>query len=373
MPDSHVWTDIETKVDMLVKWVLCKKHVPHYSAAVRMTMLFLKQECGMFGQEQNQSHSKEPARSNDSSASSGPGSGAPYSAYASAASHLATPPMSPGTMAQEMVYQHRFASGVTRSLNDGAAFGPSFKPPQHASFVFHTNMPINTGPVTEGPNTRTHRTHRSTTPRNPLKTDGTSNNTASDEQRVPYGFGVRKPSKTRFRSENRTKQPLAKHIDAQVHQNGNHAPVAQPCHPETSSSPTSAHGKHRDSFDVAGPSVTVQFLRSEMDQLIERLKATELRNRELEDERDKLEDGIERLQDNNQRLLIANKQLLEAKKHYKELYQDTKDRLDEVEGEHDGLEDELDESRDHIVKLEEELTMLRRPARGRTMTRRGDQ
>ena len=376
MPDSHVWTDIENKVVMLMGWVLCKKHMTHRHAVVPKTMRFLKQECGMFVEEQKQPHSKEFALINDKSASPKPGSGAPYSTYASAASHLATPPMSPRTLAQEMVYRRCSTSGVTRSLDDGAAFDASFKPPQQFPLVLHTNTPNNTEPATESYGTHCHRISPSTTPREPLKTNGASNNTGSEKQRAPCGFGVRKPSKTRLLSGRRTKQPLAKHSDAQqgpsVHRNGNHAPVAQPCLPETSSSPNSTHGKHRDSFDVAGPSVTAQSSRSEMNQLIERLKATELRNQKLEDERYELEGRIERLEDNNQRLLVANKQLLEAKKHYKELYQDTKDRLGELEGEDDGLEDELDESREHIVKLEEELAMLRRPARGRSLRRRED-
>jgi hypothetical protein len=102
MPDSHIWTNIETKVHMLMAWVLCKKHIAHCSTAKQMTMRFWKQESGMFVEEQSvqkQPHLKEPARINDNSAASEMGSAA---SYTSAASHLATPPMSPRTLAQEM-------------------------------------------------------------------------------------------------------------------------------------------------------------------------------------------------------------------------------------------------------------------------------
>jgi hypothetical protein len=397
-PNSHVWTDIEEKVVMLLEWVLCKRHLTHCKAALQMTMRFLRQEIGMFVEEQSaqqQPQSREPATINNHSTSSESGPGAPSSAYASAASHLATPPMSPGTLAQGMGHQQHCFASQSQSLNDGAAFDSSFKPPQQSPFVFHANMPVKTEPAVRVPNIHSHRTSRSTTPRAVVNRKITSDANASKEQVVPRGFGVRKPSKTRLLSNNKSgKQPQAKPTNAQHPPNGptvrphaavkaskhqqakpeappgftvrersaDRAAAAQPCLPETSKFSTSTHDKHRDSFDVAEQDVPVRSSRSEMDELIEMLKATELRNQELLD-------AIERLEDNNGRLLVANKQLLEAKKHYKELYQDAKDREGELEGENDGLEDELDEAREHIVKLEEELVVLRRPARGRSVRR----
>lgn len=374
MPDSHVWTDIETKVVMLVGWVVCKKHLSHCSAAVEMSMRFLKQECGIFGLEQKQSHSNEPARIYDSSASSGLGSGAPYPAYASAASHLATPPMSPGTIAQETIHQRCFASQATRSLDDGAAFDLSFKPPQEAPFIFHAKTPVKTECSKQIQGVHSQRAFDDTAPRSAVRSEATPETGPGGQKRIPHGFHVRSPSRTRQASSinpaahprtgfNKEEPPVGFTVRGRV---ADRAPVSRHRPSKTSERPTSTHGKHSNSLDVAGQNDSVESPRSDVDELAEKLRAAELRNEELQDR-------VERLEDNNQRLLVANKQLLEAKKHYKELYQDTKDRLDEVEGEHDGLEDELDESRDHIVKLEEELTMLRRPARGRTMRRRGDQ
>ena len=143
---------------------------------------------------------------------------------------------------------------------------------------------------------------------------------------MPYGFGVRQPSKTRLFSDNKyAKQPQIKPINAQTqpdvptvrpradlnaskHQHAKpkapfgltvrersagRAPVAQPCLPETTRSST--YDKHCDSLDVAGQNDFVQVARSDMDELIERLKMTELRNKQLEDEGHKLEDTVERL------------------------------------------------------------------------------
>jgi hypothetical protein len=403
MPNSQLWTDIEAKVFMLMKWVLCQKHMPHYSAAVGMTMRFLKEEIGIFVPEQNaQPHSTAPATIDNNAAPSPLVSSVPSSVYASAPSHLATPPLSPDTRAQETVYQHCFAS---QPLNGGAAFDPSFEPPQHSPFALHMNMPVKTEPATKIPDTHFHTISRSTNSPGTVNNGITLNNTVGKKERAPYGFGVREPSRTRLLPDNKTaKQPQAKPIDAHTRPDGpivrhyaalkaskhhhekpraprgftarersaGRAPVAQPCLPETSDTPASAHDKHRDSLDVPRQNASVRAPPPDVDELIKRLKAAELRNKQLEDEGHRLEDMVARLEDNNQRLLVANKQLLEAKKHYKGLHQDAKDRLDELEGEHDGLEDELDESREHIVKLEEELAVLRRPARGRSVRRRGD-
>jgi hypothetical protein len=401
---SAVWNDIETKVDMLMGWVLCKKHMLDHSAAAQMTMRFLKQDIGIFvGEQSAQLHPTAPATITNNAAPSQLVSSVPAPMAASAASHLATPPLSPATRAQETLYQHYFAS---QPLNDGAAFDPSSKPPQQSPFALHMNIPVKTAPAIEVPGTHAHQNFRSTTSHGIVNNGTTSNNTVSRKERAPYGFGVCQPSKTRFISGNKSgKQPHIKSINAQTQLEGptvrrhaavkasNHqhekpkaprgftvrersadrAPVAQPCLPQTSNSPTYAHDKHRDSFDVSRQNASVRASPPDVDELVERLKAAELRNKQLEDEGHGLEDMVARLEDNNQRLLVANKQLLEAKKHYKGLHQDAKDRLEELEGEHDGLEDELDESREHIVKLEEELAVLRRPARGRSVKRRGYQ
>lgn len=267
-------------------------------------------------------------------------------------------------------------------------------------------MPVKTEPATKTSDTHAHQTSRDTTSRGTVNNGITFNNTVGEKERSPYGFGVREPSKNRLLPDNKSaKQPQAQPIDPQIRPDGpivrphaaleaskhhhekpkaprgftvrersaDRIPVAQPCLPETSNPPASTHDKHRDSLDVPRQNASVWAPPPDVDELIERLKAAELRNKQLENEGHRLEDMVARLEDNNQRLLVANKQLLEAKKHYKGLHQDAKDRLDELEGEHDGLEDELDESREHIVKLEEELTVLRRPARGRSVRRRGDQ
>ena len=372
MPDSRIWADIEPKVVKLMKWVLCQKHMPHCNAAASMAICFLKEENGVFVEEksaQMQLHSKDPARINDNSASPEVASVAPYSTYASAASHLATPPMSPG-LAQEVVYQRTFASHAANSLNDGAAFDPSFKPPQQSTFAFHMDMPVKTERSIQPHNTHSQPTFDNTTLQSVVRSEPTPDTRPSGQKRVPYGFGVRKRSKTRQASrtdsagKSRTEPtkeepPVGLRVRERV---AGGAPVAQPCLSKTSKHPASSHGKNRDSLDVAVQDDSDQSPQPEVDELAERLRAAKLRNEELEK-------TMDRLQDDNQRLLIANKQLLDAKKHYKELYQDTKDRLGEVEGENDGLEDELDESREHIVKLEEELATLRRPVRGRPVRR----
>ena len=373
MSDSRIWAEIEPKVIKLMKWVLCQKHMPYYNAAATMAMRFLKEENGVFVEEksaQMQLHSKDPARINDNSASPEVASAAPYSTYASAPSHLTTPPMSPGTLAQEVVYQRCFASHAANSLNDGAALVPSFKAPQQSPFAFHMNVPVKTERSNQTQQIHSQRPFNDTTPQSAVRSEATSDTGPSKQKRVPYGFGVRKRSKTRQASgadsagESRT-EPIKEEppVGITVYERvAERAPVAQPGLSKTSDHPASSDGKHRDSLDVTRQADSDQSPQPEVDELAERLRAAELRNEELENR-------MERLQDNNQRLLIANKKLLAAKKQYKELYQDTKDRLDEVEGEKDGLEDELDESREHIIKLEEELAALRRPVRGRPARR----
>lgn len=372
MLETRFWDDIEPKVVKLMKWVLCQKHMPHYNTATSMAIRCLKEENGVFVEEQSaqmQLHPKKPARINDTSASPEVASAAPSSTYASAASHLATPPMSPGTLA----HQRYFASHDASPLNDGAAFNALFKSAQQSPFVLHMNMPLKTERSNQIQDVQSQRASNSTKPRSTVKSEVPPDTRPSKQKRVPHGFHVRSSPRTRqaagidsarrsrtepTRGESSVGLTVRDHI-------AERAPVAQPCLSKVFNQPTSANGKHRDSLDVARQNDSAQSPRPEEDELAERLRAAELRNEELEDR-------IERLEDNNQRLLVANKQLLEAKKHYKELYQDTKDRLGEVEGENDGLEDELDESREHIVKLEEELAILRRPARGRSLRRRGD-
>jgi hypothetical protein len=251
-PNSHVWTDIEEKVVMLLEWVLCKRHLTHCKAALQMTMRFLRQEIGMFVEEQSaqqQPQSREPATINNHSTSSESGPGAPSSAYASAASHLATPPMSPGTLAQGMGHQQHCFASQSQSLNDGAAFDSSFKPPQQSPFVFHANMPVKTEPAVRVPNIHSHRTSRSTTPRAVVNRKITSDANASKEQVVPRGFGVRKPSKTRLLSNNKSgKQPQAKPTNAQHPPNG---PTVRP-HAAVKAS------KHQQAKPEAPPGFTVR-------------------------------------------------------------------------------------------------------------------
>jgi hypothetical protein len=150
MPDSHVWFDIETKVVMLVGWVLCKKHMSECSAAVRMTMRFLKQESGMFVEEQSaQPHSKKSTNINNLSFA-GVGSSAPYSTYAPATSYLATPPMSPGTLSQGNAYYDHVPSHAVNTFSNRAPYSSPFQLPQQSQPVFHMRVPVKTEPYTEG-------------------------------------------------------------------------------------------------------------------------------------------------------------------------------------------------------------------------------
>lgn len=374
MPNSRIWADIEPMIVKLMKWVLCQKHMPHYNAATSMIIRFLKEENGVFVEEQSaptQLRSKEAATINDNSASPEVASAASYSNFASAASNLENLPISTGTLA----HQRCFASHDASSLNNGAASDDtSYQLAQQSPFVLHMNMPLKSERSNRSQDVQSQRASNNITSRSAVKSEVTPGTRPSKQKRVPHGFHVRSPSRTRqaagIGSTRRSPtEPTRKESSAGPTVRGRlaeRASVAQPCLSKTSKQPTPTNGKHRDSLDVAWQNDHVHSLRPEVDELAERLRAAELRNEELEDR-------VERLEDNDRRLLVANKQLLEAKKHYKELYQDTKDRLGEVEGENDGLEDELDESREHIVKLEEELTMLRRSARGRSLRRRGVQ
>lgn len=370
MPDSRIWADIEPKVVKLMKWVLCQRHMPHYNAATSMVIRFLKEENGVFVEEQSaqmQLRSKEAARINDNSASPEVASAAPYSTCASAASHLAAPPISTGTLA----HQRCFASHDASSLNNGAASDDtSFNAAQQSAFVLHMNMPLKTKRSNQIQDVQSQLVSNHTTPRSAVKSEFSPGTRPSKQKRVPYGFHVRSSSRTRqaagIDSARGSRKESTRGKSSVEPAFAERASVAHPCLSKTAKQPTSTNRERPDSLDVAGQNDPVRSPRSEVAELAEKLKAVELRNEELED-------GILRFEDNNQRLLVANKQLLEAKKHYKELYQDTKDRLGEVEGEHDGLEDELDESREHIVKLQEELEMLRRPTRGRSLRRRAGQ
>ena len=397
MPDSHVWNDIEIKVGMLMRWVLCKKHMSHCSAAVQMTMRFLKQESGMFFEEQGV-HLQEPAKTNSISPLSELGSAAPHSTYASAASHLATPPMSPGTLTPKKASQ-----GIAGLFRDGAISNTSFNPRQQSPFIFHMDVPVKTENGNTIHDIHSQRASNNTTPRAASNNEASPGTKLNKKERAPYGFHVRPRSRMRQaagidsagtdsarqpqneankeeppfgftvcpRPGTSTQNSLPKKPQSPFEFTGSariaaHAPVAQPCGSDASYKPIFARGKHRDSFDVADQNHSIQQPQSEMDELVERLKAADIRNRQLtkeyEREKDKLEDRLERLQDDNAMLLVANKQLLDAKRHYKELYLDARDRLVELEDAKDGWEDQLDESREHITKLEEELALLRRTA-----------
>ena len=400
MPDSRVSADIETKVVMLLEWVLCQKHMPHCSAAVRMTMRFLKQENGMFVEGQStQPHSKEPTNINNSFfAAMGPS--ATSSAYASAAIHLATPPMSPVTLAQRKAYQDHLASRVTKSFGDGIAQDYTFQVPQQSPFVFHMDEQIKTEPDIKFHHANSEQPTGSNAQHASGKQDVRFDVDPKEKQPVPYGFHVRKPSKTGHVSGAKSAK---KHQNTPVESQSptgsavynsaseeastpkptnpqpsfgfgvrervrDHTPATQPCLPKTPNSQASTHSRHRDSFAAASQTKPGHSTRSEVDELVEKLKAAELRNENLEErfevEKETLEDKMERILSDNRRLLAANIRLLDAKKGFEAKYRDAQARLVEMEDEAEGLEADLDDCREHIVSLEEDLATSRRPGRG---------
>jgi hypothetical protein len=384
-PDSYVWVDIETKVAMLIGWVLCQKHVSYRDAAVRMTMRFLKQGSGVFVEEQSaQPHPNQPANTNNYLLT-GMGSSDPYPTHASATSHLPTPPMSPGTLTHGKAYQEYTPFQNTSLPSNGAAYNSPFVLSQQAQSVFHMRVPVKTEPATEGHGTGPqHAFGNNHTYDTGLQHDPSTCN-SSKAQHVPHGFNVRQPSPTRSVSGTKSvKQPQAKptnpppstglsprlppptsvqaprsqHLRTQAPPGltgrehvGDHAPVAQPCLLKAAGHPILSHGKHRDSFVATEQAHPVQLPRSEVDELVEKLKAAELRNKELEEnfkvEKEKLEKKFEAGKKKLMEKFASEKEKLEEK------FDREKEKLEDVfDDEKEMLEDEIEKlSIDNEMRL----------------------
>jgi len=249
-----------------------------------MTMRFLKQECGIFDEEQSaqpQPQPNQPANINNHSFGD-IGSSAPYSTYASATSRLLTPPMSPGALAQEKAYQDQTPFYAINALNRGAAYNSPLVLSQQLQHFFHMREPVKTEPATQDHGTGpqhafgSNHTYSAGSQHTPLASN------PNKAQHVPKGFNVRKPSPTRSVSGTKSvTQPQAKSttllattglsarlplpttdrvprsqpVELQAPPGltgrehiGDHAPVAQPCLLKSSGHPAPTHGKHRDSF-----------------------------------------------------------------------------------------------------------------------------
>lgn len=375
-PDSPIWAGIESKVVKLMGWVLCQKHLLHREAMVRMTMEFLKEESGSFDEEQSaQPQSKAPAY--DSIPSSVTlGAPAPYSTYASVASHLATPPMSPVTFTQPQAYQSPVGIGAGNLYHREASLFSQHGPPQHSPRVYRMDQPIKTEPETTAHLAQSYQQH----PVAPAYTFGQQQMRATTQsaksQKVPFGFSVVTPSKSgRVSDKLSPQQPGSKPIKtkpssgvphptreeapktqatkAQVPDGfrvrervEQHAPALQLSQVKTANERTLTTGKHRGPSAAADQIAPSQQPRSEMDQMVDNLEAMELRNKKLESNNQKLEANNEKLENEKQRL--------------KAKYHAADDRVGDLEDEVEDLQARLEGADEKITRLEEELATLRR-------------
>lgn len=205
---SPVWSSIQTKVEMLIDWVLCQKHTMQRDAAISMTISFLKQDCGIFVEDRQsaQSHIQLPT---DSYQSSTMPLTAEYAPFYSTATHLATPPMTPSTTTQEHLHQQPFVFTAGVPVKKNFPAGRPVNRPQQDPFVFPfgDHVKHNTIKTESG-------TDNQAAPPRVLGKSSQESHTASmsadskvsRSQPVPFGFNVRTPSSKQNATEQKSAQ-----------------------------------------------------------------------------------------------------------------------------------------------------------------------
>lgn len=131
---SPVWSSIQTNVGNLMSWTLCNKHLVYHDLAVSTTMESLKQECCPLVQGQSaQFYTNQATHTNPPAPQTTPF--APFSSYATAPTHLATPPASPANFQQEQMQQPFSGYPSNQPLNTQSFPTRSYAAPQQPPVV----------------------------------------------------------------------------------------------------------------------------------------------------------------------------------------------------------------------------------------------
>lgn len=192
---SPALSGIQTKVEMLIDWVLCQKHTMQRDTAISMTMSFLKQDCGIFV-EDRQSVQSQRQRPVDEYKFAAMPSTAECSPYYSAATHLATPPMTSSTNPQKRFDQQPFVFTAGVPVKKSFPAGRPLDMPQHDPFVFPLGDHDKHNFIKTEPGTGIHAAPprgftNSSQERHIAKVSAVAK--PNKPQPAPFGFNVRTP------------------------------------------------------------------------------------------------------------------------------------------------------------------------------------
>jgi hypothetical protein len=378
-PYSLVWNNIETKVAMLVDWVVCKKHLAQCETAVCMTIDFLKQDCGVFVEEE----------------SAQPG-------------YLATPPPTPAAYfpSQAWQYAKQYPSVVHASVPikkepassqmsaSSQMFGQS-ELPQRAAFNFAVDEPMKTEPITSFFAPQVQQSFPTSPSSNASDSNELFGANPTRPQHVPFGFGVRTPTNTEYTVNTPSpKQLRAQTVEPQSSagpairspasvQFSKHQPTKQEVpfgfgvrsrtkdKEGTVPQPTqSSTLKEKLTFSCDGckmlqaqKDASDETSRSQMDQLVKDNKAMELRLRKLVDENRRLGDENQKISDHSKTLAVDSKTLVNDKQRLTARYHAADDQAGELEQVNADLQSQVDSAGDRVKKLESEKETLQSQAK----------
>lgn len=162
------WADIEYKIELLMKWSLCKKHVAQCDAAARMTLAFFKQECGIFVKDESNKASVEtPTNKHASQSTEGTQSTFPPPPVETPDTPTSPTVPGPSKSHKSVRFENDTPSGETTQgdQSPSASTRPQSHPAQQPS-----------------PSRSTHET---------TKKESTSNPEPTSLPQVPHGFQVR--------------------------------------------------------------------------------------------------------------------------------------------------------------------------------------
>jgi hypothetical protein len=358
-----------------------------------MTIGFLKQDCGIFVEDEGvQAHAGVPAANTPlppQMSSKGP--------YASATTYLATPPPTPAAYLPSQAWQYAqpYPSTVqtTVPIRREPTSGPVFGQPQQSAFNFTVNRPLKSEPVTSYFALQAPQFfHASPTP-NASQRNTMSNASPTQPQQVRFGFGVRAPTNNEHAINTpSSKQPRARATEPQ--------PLASPAirssvlaqypkpHPKTQQAPfgfevrpRTEKGEHTTPQPAQGSNLKekVPYLcdkcemlrarhdasdkttRSQMDQLAKNNKALELGHKKVMDDNRRLADETERLTADNMKLKEDNKRFADEKKRLQAQAETAVNDIGELEDENESLTSKLATSEEVVERLEKELAALKKP------------
>lgn len=379
--DAPIWLIIEKKIGKLLDYVLCKKHKGQQrDTAVRTTMTFLKEECGIFDDEEQSAETHTTQAPDDLPslpAMSSNGLHNPSSLYATATSNLATPLESPArSVLQQTYHQHPsvFAAGQAAESSP-----PNGQHPQSA-FDYRPNKPIKTEQATNvhqaqpqsfleesfqaqsfGPqqtptgfaglapaSAEQDILSSTSTLAPPIKEHGRIPgkkrvpNTQSTKPQAPDGFTVRPRTKEESSIPQATEPKTPRQSSALPTKRSTVPPAAQ--------------------YDAAN-----NLPRSQIDEMVDNLEALELNNKKLAKENEKLRADNEKLEKDKLRLKAKyhkasdeSDELADQNDSLKLQVRNGVDRIGDLQDANESLQSEAGEFKAKVEAMEKELAVLRR-------------